>query len=173
MIGYRVWKLQPREQGLPELLSLVQKATWHPGVNEAVCLRNAGNMVGPAPGHSIPDHAAPASSCQCGFWCLPTPEEAVSKMKAAMPMRCTTFPPDRGLPLVVGIIRAWGTVIEHDSGSRTGKAQIIGLLKPAARANPNHDKPSDEELMRLVDLAGQAYDVPVVDRAGALVELAW
>lgn len=109
---------QPRLKG-----SFYSNYPWRPGINTADCAMHnhavgltfaeIAELYEVRPEYIMPiEHVVPMKDCSCGFWCL-------SKLKHAI---------DRGDP-VIGVIQGWGKVVEHDTGWRCEKAQVIALLR--------------------------------------------
>jgi hypothetical protein len=127
MTGYRIWRPITKSG----LKGLFFPYVWHPGVNISTCNKEL------ALRRQFKSHEAPDENCYCGFWMLPSLEEAISYYVN------NDFDPTH---VVIGQVRGWGRMIEHTVGIRTERAQVTRLLRSL---NPNR-----------VDLLARRFDVP-------------
>jgi hypothetical protein len=133
MTGYRAWRLS----GKSELRGLFYPYVWHPGPNISAC-DNWRNIL---PLGRDSRHEAPDEGCHCGFWLLESLEETISYLV------WNDFNPSN---YVIGQVRAWGKVIEHQLGNRAERAAVTGLVI--------WKSPDAERTHRLAE----RYDCPVL-----------
>lgn len=134
VIGYRQWSVDALDQLWP---LTVRQRPWQPGINDAVCDRNAHHhnyflttaaMLYGAP--SVPvrppkRHSAPHKDCECGLyaWRCIRPEWITREGQLREPH----------MPPVVGAVAFWGDVRVHREGFRAEKACIVALAYRAER----------------------------------------
>lgn len=93
VLGWRVWRLERRDDGLT-LLAVMRSDEWP--AREAARARC----------HAHPGTPAPSGSCSCGLYAATSPEALAASQVFT------------GATSVVGAVAMWGTVVEHDRGAR-------------------------------------------------------
>jgi len=96
VVGYRAWRVE--EDGLLRAWTFTD-LSWEPGVNRAVCARDA-------------RHAAPVSDCMCGLYALSDPSDRRLDFRAGQ---------------AVGAVAAWGELEVHRTGFRAERACVVAL----------------------------------------------
>jgi hypothetical protein len=95
VLGWRVWRLRRRADGVVELRSVTRDDAWPPGTTmTARCDTHRGATV-------------PSRGCRCGLYAAASPQDLA---------RSGIF--TNGVS-VIGAIAMWGTVVEHERGARS------------------------------------------------------
>lgn len=103
VVGWRIWRLRGTA-----LHAWVTHVAWAPGDNAASCLASGGRC----------DHP-PGRNCQCGFWALSSPLQALERARRE--------PGERGP--VLGLMRGWGEIAVHGAeGFRAEHATVACLF---------------------------------------------
>lgn len=104
VLGWRIWRVR---EGV--LTSWAVPFTWVPGENHAVCLDDRRRRCEQAPG----------LGCQCGFWALWSPLQALAKAREDQSETAS----------VLGLVRGWGTIAVHGlEGFRAERAAVACLF---------------------------------------------
>ncbi len=100
-IGVREWAIDDDNR----LCSVNSNfGTWEPGINTARCRALTARS----------GHHAPAAYCTCGFY--------VRKLSDVVLQTSSLH--------VLGAVRCWGRIIEHQEGFRAEHAEVVALLRP-------------------------------------------
>jgi hypothetical protein len=113
--GIRTW-MPTVVDGRPVLRSLYRSIFWPADdALHALCLRDTGNWMFLPPPQIKEEHTAPDERCQCGIYAVASDVDALNVL------------PDGAA--VMGIVEAWGTVIEGTKGFRAEYARPIALFR--------------------------------------------
>lgn len=118
VIGFRQWAVGDDL----DLRSAVARHAWVPGDNTAQCMRGDG--------HRRCKHA-PGEGCDCGLYALHTPNFWYSQGRRD-PFSFYYGDPV-GLPMVAGLVAAWGKLEVHHAGFRAERARIVAIALPEIR----------------------------------------
>jgi hypothetical protein len=130
IVAYRMWVYllgYERAELRPINSSAGGEATgrggWHgaeSGWVVASCLR----------GSHLPEHTAPAESCTCGFYAVPTLRVLLEGSLLADCVERVSRTTELGIAsgVVLGRVKLAGTVVEHEYAYRAGRARIRELI---------------------------------------------
>ena len=96
-------------------------------------------------GHPL-DEAVPGYDCSCGVYAAKTIGVLVDGI----------LPCCAGRPTVVGVVRLWGRIIEHESGYRAAMAAVEALYRPIGRTD------ADRAAAEIAERAADAFRVPCI-----------
>jgi|SRR5215204_2095141 len=123
--GFRCFAVVPDGRNRLKLRALVSAYTWEEGVQAAECglYRSAGEHTAEpldSPDFDVdpprPDRIA-VPRCTCGFWSFKNYSRLLSLA-------------DSDGSVVLGLLRQFGNVVEHEYGLRSEYAEIVAILDP-------------------------------------------
>jgi hypothetical protein len=143
MIAYRAWLVQPHDSN-PELLPLFghrtddpfEQSTWKtPGIVTARCWdsikstwvgdwTSISNSANPVDGACL---SPPGPECFCGLWAVGQLDELIRYLPSSGIV--TVISVHTHLRLVIGTVRIWGRLIEHEKGLRCQYAQVDSIVR--------------------------------------------
>ncbi len=143
VLGWRVWRLERRDDGSLTLLAVMRSDEWP--AREAARARC----------HAHPGTPAPSGSCSCGLYAATSPEALAASQVFT------------GATSVVGAVAMWGTVVEHARGARA-EISYPARLRLVVRAVPRRRARRDRaHLRRRDDAAGRGVPASRVRCVGS------
>lgn len=157
VIGYRQWHVDALDQLWPVT---VAQRPWEPGINVAVCARQAMSAgqfyvtINTFSGQAIDvpevappqNHKAPHKDCECGLY-------AWRRLDATWRQRAHLAHLKQHMPRVVGAVAFWGDVRIHRQGFRAEKACVVTL------AHHDDERP---EVVAVLERVARRYRVDLV-----------